>query len=161
MTIHTLYIFDRGCSCIYYKEWLRNKKSGLPQDEEFKLMYGMIFSLKSFVQRMSPSDMRDGFLNFKTSKYKLHLYETATGLKFVLLTDLNVGNIRDNLQTIYSQIYVEYVVKNPLECQLIPPVTNPVKQKGQPLPPPDSSPIESELFSTKLDEYVRSLPFFA
>ena len=34
-------------------------------------------------------------------QYKLHLYETATGLKFVLLTDLNVGNIRDNLQTIY------------------------------------------------------------
>ena len=68
MTIHTLYIFDRGGSCIYYKEWLRTKKSGLPQEEEFKLMYGMIFSIKSFVQRMSPSDMRDGFLNFKTSK---------------------------------------------------------------------------------------------
>ena len=62
---------------------------------------------------------------------------------------------------IRSHIYVEYVVKNPLECQLIPPVTNPVKKKGQPLPPPDTSAIESELFSIKLDEYARSLPFFS
>ena len=34
-------------------------------------------------------------------QYKLHLFETASGLKFVLLTDLNVGNIRDSLQSIY------------------------------------------------------------
>ena len=68
MTIYMMYIFDRAGSCIFYKEWLRNKKSGLPQDEEFKLMYGMIFSIKSFVQRMSTTDMKDGFLNFKTSK---------------------------------------------------------------------------------------------
>jgi hypothetical protein len=39
------------------------------------------------------------------------------------------------------QIYVEYVVRNPV-CDL-------------------DKPITSELFQTKIDEFVRGLPFFA
>lgn len=46
----------------------------------------------------------DGFLNFKTSKYKLHFYETPSGLKFIMNTDLTVGNIRDVLQQIFSSV---------------------------------------------------------
>jgi len=45
-----------------------------------------------------------GLLSFHTSQYKLNFYETPTGLKFVLNTDLSVGNIRDVLQQIYSQV---------------------------------------------------------
>ena len=45
-----------------------------------------------------------GLLSFRTSQYKLNFYETPTGLKFVLNTDLSVGNIRDVLQQIYSQV---------------------------------------------------------
>ena len=85
--------------------------------------------------------MRDGFLNFTTSKYKLHFFETPSGLKFIMNTDLNVGSMRDALQHIFSLIYVEYVVKNPM-CEL-------------------NQPITSELFKTKLDEYVKDLPQFA
>ena len=91
--------------------------------------------------RLSPADMRDGFLNFTTSKYKLHFFETPSGLKFIMNTDLNVGSMRDALQHIFSLIYVEYVVKNPM-CEL-------------------NQPITSELFKTKLDEYVKDLPQFA
>ena len=39
------------------------------------------------------------------------------------------------------QIYVEYVVKNPL-CEL-------------------GEPIKSELFQSKIDDYIRGLPIFA
>ncbi|XP_013380900.1 trafficking protein particle complex subunit 1 [Lingula anatina] len=142
MTVFNLYIFDRNGTCLYYVEWNRKKHSGIAsQEEEFKLMYGMIFSIKSFVNRISPSDLKDGFSSFKTSRYKCNFYETPSGLKFILNTDLNVGNIRDVLHQLYSNIYVEYVVKNPL-CEL-----------GQP--------IKSDLFKTKLDEYVRNLPIFA
>jgi len=45
-----------------------------------------------------------GLLSFRTSQYKLHFYETPTGLKFVVNTDLNVGNMREALQHIYSQV---------------------------------------------------------
>lgn len=142
MAIFNFYVFDRTGTCLYYGEWNRKKRSGMSDDEEFKLMYGMLFSIKSFITRISPVDLKDGFLCYTTSKYKLHFYETASGLKFVLNTDNNVaGNVREILHQIYSQIYVQYVIKNPM-CK-------------------SGEPISSELFKTKLDEYMRSLPIFA
>ncbi|KAJ8310649.1 hypothetical protein KUTeg_012514 [Tegillarca granosa] len=129
MTVYTFYMFDRNGVCLHYTEWNRKKQSGMSKDEEFKLMYGMIHSIKSFVSRISPTDL-----------YKLHFYETPSGIKLIMTTDLNVGNIRDVLHTIYSNFYVEYVIRNPV-CEL-----------GQP--------ITSELFQTKLDEYVRGLSIF-
>lgn len=79
-------------------------------------------------------------MGYRTNVYKLHYFETASGLKFVLTTDANVGNMRDVLQRIYSQLYVEYVAKNPLAR---------LEDK-----------IESELFVKNLDKFVRALPVF-
>ncbi|XP_059524686.1 trafficking protein particle complex subunit 1 isoform X2 [Myotis daubentonii] len=122
MTVHNLYLFDRNGVCLHYSEWHRKKQAGISKEEEFKLM-------------------KDGFLAFQTSRYKLHYYETPTGIKVVMNTDLGVGPIRDVLHHIYSALYVELVVKNPL-CPL-----------GQT--------VQSELFRSRLDSYIRSLPFFS
>lgn len=104
-------------------------------------MYGMIFSIKSFVSRISPTDYKEGFLYFKTSKYALNYFETPSGLKFILNTDIASPNVRDLLKQIYSDIYVEYVVKNPL-CPL-------------------DQPIQSEIFKSKLDDFVKRAPIFS
>ncbi|KAF4096176.1 trafficking protein particle complex subunit 1 isoform X2 [Onychostoma macrolepis] len=141
MTVHNLYIFDRNGSCLHYSEWNRKKQAGISKDEEFKLMYGMLFSIRSFVSKMSPLDMKDGFLAFQTSRYKLHYYETPTGIRLVMNTDLGVPNCRDTLQQIYSTLYVEYIVKNPL-CVL-------------------GESLQSDLFNSKLDSFIRALPFFS
>ncbi|KAJ8008645.1 hypothetical protein DPEC_G00107020 [Dallia pectoralis] len=84
---------------------------------------------------------KDGFLSFQTSKYKLHYYETPTGIRIIMNTDLGVPNARDILHQIYSTLYVEYIVKNPL-CVL-------------------GDQLSSDLFSTRLDLYIRALPFFS
>ena len=44
----------------------------------------------------------------------MHFFETPTQLKFVLLTDTRVGNMRTVLYQIWATLYVDFVVKNPL-----------------------------------------------
>lgn len=141
MTVHNLYIFDRDGNCLYYNEWNRKKQAGISKEEEFKLMYGMLFSIRSFVSKMSPLDMKEGFLSFQTSRYRLHYFETPSGLKLVLNTDLSVTNARDTLQHIYSNLYVENIMKNPV-CVL-------------------GHSLDSELFSSRLDAFIRSLPYYS
>ena len=129
-------------------------------------MYGSLFSLKSFVSKISPWDLKEGFQCYKTNKYKLTMFETPTGLKFIMNTDVNAPSVRELLQAIYAQVnqhghsmatltmeeecdailyllqfmqvFVEYVVKNPL-CST-------------------QEPITSELFKSKLDEVVKTSP---
>ena len=133
--IYNFYLFDKNGVLLYYHEWERRKTSGMTQIEEGKLMYGALYTIKTFTNKLSPTDSTDGFQSYTTSKYKLHQYETLTGLKLILNTDTNVTAVKPLLQQIYSQIYVEYCIKNPF-CK-------------------PGEPITSELFKTKLDELVR------
>lgn len=139
MTIYNIYIFDRNGLCLYHQDWQRKKHSNLPIDEEHKLMYGMLFSMKSFISRMSPADSKDTLVSYQTNNCKLNFMETPAGLKIVLNTDLAAKNIDDVLQRIFK-LYVDYVVKNPLT------------QFGQP--------IENELFVKELNGYITKLPIY-
>jgi hypothetical protein len=153
MTIYNLYIFDKHGTLLYYAEWNRVKQSGITKDEvelkilsfsfipsifppqEAKLMYGSLFSIKSFVSKMSPIDPREGFMFYKTNKYALHYHETPSGLKFVLNTDVTSTGVKEILQQLYAKVFVEYAVRNPLWTP--------------------GTPITSDLFKVKLDEFIK------
>ena len=92
--------------------------------------------------------------------YKLHYFESATGaippecarhmpflivlcpagLKFILTTDPKAPNLLTELETIYSDLYVEYVTKNPLYVV--------------------GSAIDILLFQQNVDRFIKSHPAF-
>ncbi|PSN71064.1 snare-like protein [Corynespora cassiicola Philippines] len=140
MVLYSFYIFDRHTECIYSRRWtpptLPNAsktprppsgssmasngdappqpgaRKGMSQSDDEKLIFGLVYSLRSMVQKLGGDD--DTFLSYRTGEYKLHYYETPTRMKFVMLTDTKQNNLRPYLHQIWANLYVEYVVKNPL-----------------------------------------------
>ena len=78
----------------------RRKHTSMSKEEEAKLLYGMLFSLKSFSAKLSPVDMKQGFTSYKTNVYRLSLYETPSSLKFVLNTD-NEASQQEVIQSVH------------------------------------------------------------
>jgi len=140
--IFSFHLFSRSGEQIYHQQWKRLAQSSHHNiEDDAKLMFGMLFSLKAFVGKLSPHSDEAQFHHYTTGSYKLNYMETLSGLKFVMLTDnKTVGNIANELKEIYAKFYVKYVSKNPTYNL--------------------GDPITSEIFREKLDQYVRSLPFF-
>nr|XP_019012215.1 uncharacterized protein I206_03059 [Kwoniella pini CBS 10737]OCF50996.1 hypothetical protein I206_03059 [Kwoniella pini CBS 10737] len=91
---------------------LNSLPKGLPFDEESKLVYGVILSLKNMVKKLSGKD--EAFTSYSTSSYKLHLFDTPTNYRFVLLSDPSSDSLRFILRQLYVGPFLEYVIRNPL-----------------------------------------------
>lgn len=117
------------------------QSTGLPFDEEAKLVYGVILSLRNMIRKLSGRD--EQFVNYRTSAYKLHLYETQSGYKFVMLSDPNTDSLRFILRQIYVAPFLEYVVRNPL-------VSMDSREHG----------VDNEYFRASIDRLVRGLSVF-
>ncbi|KAI5121565.1 hypothetical protein M0805_000746 [Coniferiporia weirii] len=117
--------------------------SALPFDEEAKLVYGVILSLRTMFKKLSKRD--DNFTAYRTSTYKMHLYETPTLYKFVLLSDpkADAPAVRFALRQIYAGPFLEYVVRNPL-------MSMDSRERG----------IDNEYFRASVDRLVRAQSFF-
>lgn len=115
--------------------------TGLSFDEESKLVYGVVLSLRNMIKKLSGRD--EQFTNYRTSTYKMHLYETLSGYKFVMLSDPTADSLRFVLRQIYSGPFLEYVVRNPL-------VSMDSKERG----------IDNEYFRTSVDRMVRGLSVY-
>lgn len=112
--------------CIYKKKWTPRpnpnststqpapnglspappQANALSAEDDAKLIFGTIFSLRNMVRKLGGPD--DQFISYRTGHYKLHYYETPTGLKFVMVTDTKTNNLRIVLHQIYVSLYVEY-----------------------------------------------------
>ncbi len=78
--------------------------------------------------------------SFSTKEYKLHFFETSSGLRFVLTTDKSVGRLTDTLRQLY-RIYVDDCIKSPV-CV-------------------SHSPVDHPMFAARIDAAVKMLPFFS
>jgi len=138
--IYNFYIFGRGRQCLCRDEWNRTKPCN-DVAEETKLISGILITLKSFTQQIGPPKT-SGFVAYTTPQYKLHSFDTASGYRFVLTTDSGVPDQQDCLRHIYSELFVEHVIKNPLY------------QLGE-----DVS--TCSVFLSKMRSFMQTRPFFA
>jgi len=117
------------------------RSNTLPFDEEAKLVYGVILSLRNMVKKLSGRD--EQFTSYRTSTYRLHLYETVSGYKFVMLSDAATDGLRFILRQIYNGPFLDYVVRNPLV---------PMDSRDQG--------IDNDYFRASIDRLVRGLSVF-
>uniref|UniRef100_A0A383VJ06 Trafficking protein particle complex subunit n=1 Tax=Tetradesmus obliquus TaxID=3088 RepID=A0A383VJ06_TETOB len=130
MVCFNMYIFDRQGVCLHYQEWFRPKSvrqgAGTLIDDQ-KQMFGLFWTLSNFAATLDPKELSKPPLGtprkigqgckwhaFTSNTYKLHFLESPSGIKVVLNTSPDVGDLRDVMSYIYDEIFVEYVVKNPL-----------------------------------------------
>ena len=141
MTVHSFYLFNRQGTCLCYREWSRPSRV-LNAANDQKNMFGLLFALRQFSTKLSPKSINDSLRTFTAKSYALHYYETPSGLRFVLTTSRDYGrdDLVGHLKEIYTDIYVEFVVRNPFHVV--------------------GRPIDSPLFLAKLDDYIKLLPCF-
>lgn len=81
-----------------------------------------------------------GFFMYSTDAYTLHHLETPTGYKFALTADAAAGDLRPALWTLYSEIFNNYALRNPMWAV--------------------GTPITTPSFAAACDGFVKGLPGF-
>ncbi len=82
-------------------------------ENRYKLIFGLLFSMKTFVKKISTNPDNEKFKNFKTSEYKLHYLELINGLRFIILSSPTNSDYASYLNDIYNSFYVSLISLNP------------------------------------------------
>lgn len=149
MKLFNFYVFNRSGDCLYYREWSRPQNTLHDDlDEERKLVFGMLFSLKDLSGKLSPLNAAPGgqpgdavncqLQAVKTKAFTMHHYESTTGLMLVLNADPETASQYQRLEYIYKNIWIEYIARNPVYAAT------------------RNEQIQSIVFDTKLEEYLFS-----
>ena len=82
--IFSLYIFNRECTCLHYQKFGRDRECETSQNEEFKLIFGLVHNIRAISKKFGPNFAPDdSFRSFSTNAYKLTLWKTPTGIQFI------------------------------------------------------------------------------
>ena len=163
MTIYSLYVFNRKCLCVHYHSFNRSKSSNLTFQQEFKLVFGLLHSLRGISRKLGPSFANgDNFNSYSTNSYKMTLYELPTSLKFILLTDKNesTDQVKNCLKEFYINIFVQNVVRSPNWLEIL----NLEDEKQSSEKQKQNSNAYKSYFPERsieeINKYFRALPFY-
>lgn len=76
-----LYVFNRGGVCLLYREWHRPLRTLDPTQDQ-KLMFGLLFSLRSFTAKIDPTTYYASLSPPTSTEF---LDRTASGLEWITL----------------------------------------------------------------------------
>ncbi|KAL6452767.1 BET5 Trafficking protein particle complex subunit BET5 [Candida maltosa Xu316] len=156
MTIHSFFIFDRHCNCIYNREYGHTPSSSdtIPgqinknnDSNSSKLLFGILYSLKTISNKLVDESSINQLKSFNLGQFKIHFYESLSNFKFILITNVEVEELSSVLFQLYSEYFIKYVVENGL---------SPVEfsETGE------YSKINNGRFIEETDKYLQSLSIF-
>jgi trafficking protein particle complex subunit 1 len=139
MTVHSLHVFDRKGKVLFTKRYVKDGSSitspsdpqqkQQPDDDQLKLVFGMIYSLREVAASLSGggggggSGGGGGLHSVKTGASTLYNYETSSGMRFALyVTGDNQSSthaahstsIRQALAHVYHSLWIQSVNRSPL-----------------------------------------------
>jgi len=185
MTVHSILIFDRRGKTLFQKRYSQESKKEIEigdvvgtEDEKLaeqrKLVFGMLFSLRELVGSLAPEGDQSALHTVRTGACTCHNYETLSGLRFAMYTNndvmaglnntnskqasADIPSVRTALKHVYSEIWVECVVRSPLYQP------NELEAAGESKEGSGSAvgkfDIRSTSFENRLDAYITSMPWF-
>eukprot|EP01104_Vermistella_antarctica_P021263 TRINITY_DN9487_c0_g1_i1.p1 TRINITY_DN9487_c0_g1~~TRINITY_DN9487_c0_g1_i1.p1 ORF type:complete len:135 (+),score=18.19 TRINITY_DN9487_c0_g1_i1:190-594(+) len=110
MQVYSLYVINKAGGLVYQK----NFGSDAPDlSMNLLLRLGSTFhSLHAITAQLSPVAGSSGIQVLETELYRVHCFQTATGIKFFLTAAKAALLLDQYLKTIY-ELYADYVLKNP------------------------------------------------
>jgi trafficking protein particle complex subunit 1 len=148
MGVHSFLIFDRKGKTMFVKRYGKQDQEGMDEaalEEQRKLVFGMLFSLREMIGSLSPAE-DPALHSVQTGASTVHVYETNSGLRVAVYMNNSSGpsegaSIRTALEHIYKELWVQCVIRSPLYR-------------------PTEPNIGATNFEQKLDDYLVSQAWF-
>ncbi|KAI9205955.1 Sybindin-like protein [Polychytrium aggregatum] len=132
--IHSLYIISKAGGLIYQKDFSDGLATITPN--EYLVLAGTFHGVHAITSRLSPVNSEgSGIEVLEADSFRFHCFQTLTGTKFLVATDLIQANVDVVMRRIYD-CYSSYAMKNPFY--------NP------------DMPIRAELFDSNIQKIIKS-----
>ncbi|KAL1893617.1 hypothetical protein Cpir12675_004047 [Ceratocystis pirilliformis] len=150
-TVYALIIINKAGGLIYHHQF---DDSGLNKlsTNDYLVLAGTFHGVHAITTRLNPisrprpptppggissrPDPPSGLEVLETENFRMQCFNTLTGTKFLLFTDINQTNVDVSIRKIYD-LYTDFVMKNPF-YQL-------------------EMPVRCELFERKLQLYIKEI----
>ncbi|KAF8511130.1 Sybindin-like protein [Hysterangium stoloniferum] len=117
MAIFGLWVINKAGGLVYQRSFA----DGLAHltSNEYLVLAGTLHGIHAITSRLSPTGTSSGAHVIEAETFKMTIFLTATGTKFVLLTSLSDQTADSVLQKIY-EAYADAVMKNPFQTPEMP-----------------------------------------
>ncbi|CAB9503240.1 protein particle complex subunit 1 [Seminavis robusta] len=151
MGVHSFLVFDRKGKTMFAKRYGKADAESISDEaqleEQRKLVFGMLFSLREVIASLSPSE-ETALHTVQTGASTIHNYETNSGMRVAVYMTPNPmappsegDTICKSLEHIYKELWVQCVIRSPLYR-------------------PTEGNINATNFEQKLDDYLVAQPWF-
>ncbi|KAG0222985.1 Sybindin-like protein [Mortierella sp. GBAus27b] len=110
--IFSIYIINKAGGLVFNKDYSEGLAKLTPN--EYLILAGTLHGVHAITSKVSPVPGSSGIEMLEADTFRVHCFQTLTGIKLLLVTDHQQPSIDHTLKKIY-EIYSDYCVKNPFQ----------------------------------------------